>query len=238
MKFNLNGTANQTTGVTGTVAGITTVVDSGNGADTIQGATQTYTITGADDGNNGTISWTNFENLADTATGTLRATNATWTLNASNTGTVSNLGGTFAGMGNLTDLGSGSFNMHGTADGSITGNLIGGTAGTLSYANYTAGVSFGLGGGAGTSTGIAGTRAGITNVVGSGNADTINGTTQTYTVTASNAGNNGAISWTAFENLADSATGTLRATSATWTLNASNTGTVRTSAARSRGWAT
>src|SRR5262249_46664102 len=116
VSFHLNGTAAQTTGVATTVSGIRTVIDSGNGADTIRGATQTYTITGADDGNNGTISWTNFENLADTATGTLKATGATWTLNASNTGTVSNLTGTFSGMGNLTDLGAGSFNMHGTGD--------------------------------------------------------------------------------------------------------------------------
>ena len=133
------------TGIAGTTSNISTVVGSGN-ADTVTGTAQTYTVTGSNAGNNGTITWSSFENIDDKTTGTLRATSATWTLNGSNTGTVTNLGGTFADIGNLTDLGSGSFNMHGTADGSITGNLNGGSAGTLSYANYTTAVTLNLDG--------------------------------------------------------------------------------------------
>ena len=122
------------------------------------------------------------------------------------TGTVTNLGGTFADIGNLTDLGSGSFNMHGTADGSITGNLNGGSAGTLSYANYTTAVTLNLDGTG--YAGIAGTVSNITTVAGSGNSDTVAGTTQTYNLTGANQGNNGTITWGSFENLADTGAGT------------------------------
>jgi hypothetical protein len=41
--------------------------------------------------------------LSDTTGGTLKEANATWTVAASNTGTVTNLSGTFAGMANLSD---------------------------------------------------------------------------------------------------------------------------------------
>jgi hypothetical protein len=42
--------------------------------------------------------------LSDTTGGTLKEANATWTVAASNTGTVTNLSGTFAGMANLRIL--------------------------------------------------------------------------------------------------------------------------------------
>jgi hypothetical protein len=202
--FNLNGGAS--TGMAGW-SGITSVTGSA-GSDSITGSGQTYTITGLNNGNNGTVFWTSFENLTDLTTGTLRATTATWTLNGSNTGTVTNLSGTFAGMGNLTDLGTATVNMHGTGDGSISGNLNGGTNGTMSYAGYTSAVTFSLSGAAGTTTGIGGTRSGITSVSGSSNNDTITGSGATYSLTSQNAGNSSGVTWTSFENITDSSAGT------------------------------
>src|SRR5207302_1128791 len=258
--FELSGEANQSTGITGTRNGLTTATGSSNN-DTIKGTNQTYTITGANAGNNGTVNWTSFENitdtgagtlkeanatwtitgpnagtvsnlsgsfsgigtLQDTATGTLKATGATWTLNGANTGTVTNLSGAFSGMANLTDLAAGTFNMHGTGDGSITGNLVSTNPGSISYASYTSAVMFQLSGAANQSTGITGTWNGLTSAAGSSNSDTIKGANQTYTITGANAGNNGRVSWTSFENTDDTVTGTLRATKATWTLNGRNT---------------
>jgi fibronectin-binding autotransporter adhesin len=202
--FNLNGGAS--TGMAGW-SGITSVTGSA-GSDMITGSGQTYTVTGSNAGTNGTVSWTSIENLTDLSTGTLRATSATWTLNGSNTGSVSNLSGTFAGMGNLTDLGTGSFNMHGSGNGSISGSLSGGTNGTMNYAGYTSPVTFSLSGAGGTTTGVGGTRSGVRSVSGSGNSDTITGSGATYNLTAQNAGNSGGLSWASFENISDPAGGT------------------------------
>jgi fibronectin-binding autotransporter adhesin len=202
--FNLNGGAS--TGI-GAWSGVTTVAGSA-GSDTITGTGQTYTITATNAGNNGTVSWTSFENLTDLSTGTLQAANATWTLNGSNTGTVSNLSGRFAGMGSLTDLGTGAFNMHGTGNGSITGNLSGGANGSMNYSGYTGGVSVTLSGAPGSTTGVGGTRGGITSVTGSSNNDTITGAGATYNLTATNAGNSGSLSWNSFENVSDATGGT------------------------------
>src|SRR5437763_9616814 len=83
-----------------------------------------------------------------------------WTLNGSDTGTVTNLSGTFSGMANLTDLAAGTFNMHGTGNGSVTGNLVSTSAGSISYAVYTTQVTFALTGAAHKSTGITSTRSG------------------------------------------------------------------------------
>jgi hypothetical protein len=200
--FNLNGGAS-----TGMASwnGITSVTGS-TGNDAITGMSQTYTVTGTNAGNNGTVTWSSFENLTDLGTGTLRATSATWTLNGSNTGTVTNLSGTFAGMGNLTDLGTGTFKMHGTGDGSITGNLNGGTNGTLSYAGYSTNVTISLFGAAG-STGVGGTRSGITFVTGSSNDDAITGAGATYNLTGQNSGSSGGLGWASFENIADATGG-------------------------------
>jgi len=154
------------------------------------------------------VSWGSFENLTDLGTGTLRATNATWTLNGANTGSVTNLSGVFAGMANLGDLGTGTFNMHGSGNGSISGNLSGGTNGMMNYAGYTSPVTVSLSGAGGTTTGVAGTRTGITSVSGSANGDTITGSGATYSLTAQNAGNSGGLSWAGFENITDAAGGT------------------------------
>jgi hypothetical protein len=220
--FKLNGAASS--GLGGW-SGITSATGSAN-SDTVVGAGQTYTITGSNAGNNGTVTWTSFENLTDTAAGTLKAANATWTLNGLNTGTVTNLAGTFSGMANLTDLAAGTFKMHGTGDGSITGNLVSTNPGSISYAGYTTPVTLQLSGAANQSTGITGTWSGLTTATGSSNSDSIKGTAQTYTITASNAGNNGTVSWTSFANITDTAAGTLKEANATWTITGSNAGTV------------
>ncbi len=134
-------------------------------SDTITGSGQTYNLTGANAGNNGTVSWTSFENL--------------------------------------TDSGAGILIMLSGADGSVPGSLSA-VGGTVNYAGYTTAVTFNLGGGA--STGMGG-WTGITSVTGSSNSDTITGSGQTYNLTGANAGNNGTVSWTSFENLTDSGAG-------------------------------
>src|SRR6266850_1184062 len=95
-------------------------------------------------------------------------------------------------MENLSDSGAGVFNMHSTADGSVSGAITA-VGGTLNYAGYTTAVSVGLGG---TGTGIGTTWSGITSVTGSSNSDTITGSAQTYNLTGANQGNNGPVSWT------------------------------------------
>src|SRR5947207_279224 len=129
-------------------------------------------------------------------------------------------------MANLTDLGAGTFNMHGTGNGSITGNLVSTNPGSLRYAGYTSATTFELTGAANQSTGIGGTWSGLSTAVGSSNSDTIKGPSQTYTITGANAGNNGAVSWTSFENITDTGSGTLKEANATWTITGSNAGTV------------
>ncbi len=66
--FDLDDGTNTTTGIGGTWTGITTVTGSSN-SDTIIGNGQTYNLTGLDQGNNGTVSWTSFENLNDAGAG-------------------------------------------------------------------------------------------------------------------------------------------------------------------------
>ena len=144
----------------------------------------------------------------------------TWTLNNATANAGSSGGLTWSAIENLTDTGAGAFNM-GTS-GSLSGT-ISAASGSINYASHAGPVTFNLNGGA--STGMASWN-GITNVAGSTGNDAITGMSQTYTVTGSNAGSNGTVTWNSFENLTDLGTGTLRATSATWTLNGSNTGTV------------
>ena len=98
------------------------------------------------------------------------------------------------------------------AAGSITGNLVMGS-GLVDYTGYTTAVTFNLNGTVtGGSTGIGGTWSGITTVKGSASnsgADTIAGVSQTYNLTALNAGNNGTVTWTLMDDIADSGTGTI-----------------------------
>ena len=121
--FDLNG--GPSTGIGFQWAGVTTVTGSAN-SDTMGGTNQTYTVTGVNAGNNGTVSWTSFENLADSGVATLKATGATWILTGSNQGTVTNLSGSFSGMTNLTDLGTGTLEAT-----SATWNLTGSNQGTV-----------------------------------------------------------------------------------------------------------
>ena len=158
----LGGTA---TG-TGGWSGIATA-KGGSASDTISGNNQTYTLTGTNAGHGSAVSWTSFENLGDTGTGSLVASNQTWSLTGSNQGTVSNLAGSFSGIGNLTDLGTGSFIMHSGADGAISGNLDAGTGGSLNYTGYTTPVNVNLSG-AGT-TGVGGSTAGVASITTSSN---------------------------------------------------------------------
>lgn len=65
-------------------------------------------------------------NLSDTGGGTLKASGATWTLTGLNTGSVSLLSGTFAGMANLSDGDGGTLKASGatwTLTGPDTGSV-------------------------------------------------------------------------------------------------------------------
>src|SRR5437588_12048567 len=148
--------------LSGSFSGIGILQDAATG--TLKEANAIWTITGANAGTatNLSGSFSGMGNLQDTAnTGTLKATGATWTLNGANTGTVTNLSGAFSGMANLTDLAAGTVNLHGTGDGSITGNLVSTNPGSISYASYTNAVMVQLSGAANHSTGITGTWKGL-----------------------------------------------------------------------------
>ena len=139
-----------------------------------------------------------------TANTTLTGTSgSTYTLVGANTGNVNSAFG-FSAVGNLKDGAAGVFNM-GTA-GSVSGNLTA-VGGTINYASYATPVIFGLGG---TGTGIGGTWSGIANVTGSAFSDTIASSGgQTFNLTGANAGNNGAVAWTSFENLTATGSNTI-----------------------------
>src|SRR5205085_2932277 len=108
---------------------------------------------------NGSVAFSGVSNIVGgTGADTLQVTSGLWTLNGLNQGNVTNLAGTFAGMENLTDLGTGTFNMHGSGNGSISGDLNAGANGIMNYAGYTGPVSVSLSGAAGTTTGVGGTR--------------------------------------------------------------------------------
>jgi len=156
--FDLSGGAHGTTGIGGTWSGVTSVTGSA-ASDAINGQSQTYTLTGANAGTNGTVAWTSFERIADSGVGTIGAANQSWALTGHNQGTVTALSGSFSGIGNLSDTGSGTFLMHSGVDGSLSGNLAAGTNGTLDYAGYTTPVNVNLSG-AGT-TGVGGSVSGV-----------------------------------------------------------------------------
>src|SRR6185369_13100132 len=101
-----------------------------------------------------------------------KATGATWNVNGANTGTVTNLSGTWTNMGSLTDLGSGNFKMN--TGGTLSGSVVSTTAtGTLDYSGRATAVNVNL---AGTATNIGGTYSGIHTVVGStATTDTVSG---------------------------------------------------------------
>ncbi|MDD2899079.1 MAG: hypothetical protein PHI31_10235, partial [Desulfuromonadaceae bacterium] len=122
-------------------------------------------------------------------------------------GTVYNLTGIDAGTSgtvswtsfeNLHDMTAGTFNMG--SDGTITGNLDGGSNAALDYGSYATPVTVNLT--TQTGSGIGGTWSGITTVTGSAHSsDTITGSNQTFNLTGVNAGTNSMVSWTSFENI-------------------------------------
>ena len=181
VNVNLGGTA---TG-TGGWSGITTA-KGGSASDTISGSSRTYSLTGLNAGNSGTMGWTSFENIADAGIGTLTASNQTWSLTGHNQGTMTNLAGAFSGIGNLIDAGTGHFLMHSGADGDISGNLDAGTDGSLDYSGYTTAVNVNLAGAG--STGVGGTSSGISAVTASSNLGISGNASNGLTITTTGAG--------------------------------------------------
>src|SRR5690606_2472127 len=134
--------------------------------------------------------------------------------NAAQTNTVTGTGATYTLANGTPDAGSGGgyswtafeniTDATGTVDfatsGSVTGDV---TADVLDYSGYGSAVTFDLANGAGATTGIGGTWSGVTAVTGSGNSDTL--TAGAVTLTLANgtpdAGSDGAVSWTSFENI-------------------------------------
>src|SRR5260221_8967283 len=85
--FELAGTANQSTGITGTWANIATATGATASTSTIKSANDTYNLTALNVGNNGVVSWTKFGKISDTGTGTINATNQTYGRTGTNKGT-------------------------------------------------------------------------------------------------------------------------------------------------------
>jgi len=169
----VNGTGGSVTGVAGTF-NVTTKV-SGSGIDYSGFAVSNVA------GNNG----------AATIVGTgLTYALANGTPNAGSGGGV-----TWTQFPNISDA-TGTLNMQ--SSGSVTGDV---TAQTVSYSAYGSPVTFSLSGGAGSSTGIGGTRTGVVTVVGSPNSDTITGGAVTFNLTGANVGSSSGLSWTSFENI-------------------------------------
>ncbi|WP_449423657.1 hypothetical protein, partial [Rhodanobacter lindaniclasticus] len=90
------------------------------------------------------------------------------------------------GIGNLIDTGTGHFLMHVGADGDISGNLDGGSDGSLDYTGYTTPVAVNLSG-TGT-TGVGGTASGIAAITASSNLDVQGNVGGMLTITTTGAG--------------------------------------------------
>ncbi|NTV49375.1 MAG: filamentous hemagglutinin N-terminal domain-containing protein [Geobacteraceae bacterium] len=220
----LNLAGSGTSGIGTTWSHISTVIGSNNN-DTVSGSGKTYNLTGTNAGNSGVISWTSFENIADSGAGTISTTGGqTYNLTGSNAGYVTTLlPGSFTGISNLNDSGAGVFRFD--AGGAVTGSLSA-VNGTLDYSAGIAGpVAVDLS--AKSGSGIGGNWNGIATLVGSGASDTISGSNANYNLTAANAGNSGGVSWTSFEKIANSGTGTIAATGGqTYNLTGANSGNV------------
>src|SRR5579872_5832703 len=134
--FGLGGTG---TGIGGTWTGITTVTGSaanGVNADTITGSGQTYNLTGANTGNNGTVFWSVFQNLTDSGAGVFKMHSGA---NGSVAGNLSAVGGTvdYAGytaavtfnLGGGASTGMGGWSGITTVTGSASNGATGDTSG-------------------------------------------------------------------------------------------------------------
>ncbi|MDD2540354.1 MAG: filamentous hemagglutinin N-terminal domain-containing protein, partial [Desulfuromonadaceae bacterium] len=199
---------NNTTGIGGSWSGITTVTGNAATSNTVTGSSKTYTLTGVNAGNSSGVSWSSFGTIADSGTGMLStAGTQTYNLTGLNTGTVTTLlPGGFTGIGTLSSTGAATFFM-GT-DGSVTGNLDGGTGGVINYGSYTTPITLDLAG-TGT-TGIGGSWSHIATVTGTSSiGDTIRGLGKTYTLDSSIAdkGSSSGVTWSAFENITDTGAG-------------------------------
>src|SRR5260221_927690 len=145
--FELAGTANQSTGITGAWANIAATTGATASTSTIKSANDTYNLTALNVGDNGVVSWTKFGKISDTGTGTINATNQTYALTGANQGTAAGvLASTFTGIGNITDAGTGTLNMHSGPHGSPSGNVDMGGTGTIGYTGYTRAVTLELAG--------------------------------------------------------------------------------------------
>jgi hypothetical protein len=198
--FNASNASGGTTGV-GTTWSVGSVIGSA-GSDTVTGTAGTYNSFNA--ATKGTFSAngvavTAFENITDSGAATVDMSGTT---TGGLAGNVTTAGGTVTlgggnQVGGSVNMGSaGTLNM-GTA-GTITG---GADTGTLTYANYSAPVTFNVTTRSGP--GFAGALGGATAVVGSAGSDTITGSSVTWTITGANSGTGGGFNWSSFENLTD-----------------------------------
>ncbi|MHB8056610.1 MAG: filamentous hemagglutinin N-terminal domain-containing protein [Desulfuromonadaceae bacterium] len=206
------------------------IAGGGGTADTLTMAdgSNSWKLSGANAGAlNTTTLFSGITNLSGgTDTDTLTGTDQTYTLDNSTQNKGSNGNVSWTSMENLTDTAAGVFKF-GTAGG-VSGNIAA-SGGTLDYTNRAIAVNMNLTAGAGTGVGIGGAWSGIGQVIGSGNDDTISGTSQTYNLTAANSGNNGVVSWTSFEKIADSGVGAIATSDGkTYNLTGANSGNVET----------
>ena len=213
----------------GTGGSVTGNLDGGSGGTLNYGSyTNPVTLNLAGIGTTGitTGTWSHITSVTGNAatSNTVIGSNKTYLLDNSTANKGSNGGVTWTEFKNITDTGTGIFNMG--IGGSVTGNLDGGIGGTLNYSSYTIPVTLNLAG-TGTTGITTGTWSGITTVTGSSNNDTISGTGKTYNLTALGVGNSGGVSWSSFEKIADAGVGTIATTDGrTYNLTGANSGNV------------
>jgi len=150
--------------------------------------------------------FSNIQNfIGSSSSNTLTGPNTTnaWAITGTNSGNINSSAFTFSAFENLT---GGTMNdTFAFSSGASIAGVINGGAGTnsLDYSAYAMPVSVNIA--ADTATGIGGTFANIENFVGSGSSSTLTGpnTTNTWTITSSNAGNinSSAITFSGFGSL-------------------------------------
>jgi hypothetical protein len=199
--FNDNSKTSAATGINYAGLALNTVNGTGGTVNAVAG---TFNITSKVSGASG-INYSGLGVSTVSGTGgsaTITGSGLTYTL-ANGTPNAGTAGGiTWSAFPSISDA-TGTLNMQ--ASGSVTGNV---TAQTINYSGYGSPVTVSLSGAAGSSTGIGGTRSGVTSIIGSGNADTIRDGAATYNLTGQDAGNGAGLAWTSFENIVDVAGGT------------------------------
>ena len=218
--LNLSGPG--TTGIGGSWTGITMVTGSSKN-DTVNGTGKTYNLSGMNAGNSDGIAWRSFEKIADTDAGTISSSGGqTYNVTDTNLGNMTLLSSGFTGISSLTDADAGIFNF--VNAGHVDGNIIA-TKGTLNYSLHSSAVEFNLVDR--TGTGIGGTWNGITNITGSGYADTMGGSNTIYNLTGLNSGNSSGVFWSSFEKIVDAGAGTIATIGGqTYNLTGANSGNV------------